>query len=112
MTSGNPKLPETFLEVVKHHKWDFIAYAILAIGLFLSIFAPFWGGLLVGAVIGYYFSGVFKEWYQKFKADIVTDGIFRDFVIIAGVLALLISSFGLCLGVVVGTLVKPYIPQF
>jgi len=108
----DPKIPETFLEVIKHHKWDFIVYAVLAIGLFLSIFVPFWGGLLVGVVIGYYFSAEFKEWYGKFKEDIVTDGIFRDFVIIAGLLALLISSFGLCLGVTVGAIAKPYIPRF
>jgi hypothetical protein len=112
MTPSDPKKPENFLEVVKQHKWDFSIYIILAIGLFLSIFHPFVGGLIVGGVIGLYFSDAFKEMYQRFQADLVTEGIFRDFIIIAGILALLISSFGLCLGVVVGTIVRPLIPKF
>ena len=110
MAAQDPKNPD-FMNIVKAHKWDFISYVILAIGLFLSIYYPFTGGLLVGLVLGVYFASTFKEWFWRFKADLATDGIFRDFVILAGVLALLISSFGMCVGVVIGTIIQPLFPE-
>ena len=112
MANGSgSKQPENFIEMVKQHKWDFISYLILAVGLFLSFFYPIVGGSLVGIVLGIYFSSSIKAAIQSFLNDIVADGIFRDFIILAGVLALLIATPGLCIATVVFAYIAPYLPK-
>lgn len=104
------KSHEGFVEVLRHHKWDFASYLALFIGLLLSIFHHFIGGLLVGLVLGIYFShNIFDAW-KKFREYLLSEGgIFRGFVMIAAGLALFIASPGLCIGTVVGAYGAPYI---
>jgi len=100
---------ENFFQFLMNNKWDAFAYVILFIGLLLSIFEPFVGGLIVGAILGLYFSRQTKESIIKLKEYLVVEGIFRGFVLVAAAIALFIASPGLCIGVCFGAFVKPYL---
>lgn len=104
---------EGFMDVLKHHKWDFVAYLILFIGLLFSIFHSFSGGLLVGLVLGVYFSVAIFAGLRAFRDYLLSEGgIFRGFVIIAAGLALFIASPGLCIGTIAGAYGGPYLIDF
>lgn len=107
---GKPN-QQNMIEFIKEHKWESVAYFLLFCGLILSVFEKTIGGLLVGLILGIYFSDVIKEKAQDFKNFIHDEGIFRGFIVIASLLAMLIIAFGLCIGTIVGALIKPYLPK-
>lgn len=98
---------EGFFDFVQNHKWDSLAYLLLFIGLITSFFNPTTGGLFVGVILGVYFSEVIKSKFQVFQELIEKEGIFHAFVIIAALLALLITTFGLCVGTLIGVFLRP-----
>lgn len=95
---------KSFLE---ENRWDALAYLILFFGLIFSIFERFIGGIIVGIVLGLYFSQEAKDKFAEFKEFLAVEGIFRGFVIVAAIIALLIASPGLCIGVVLGAFLRP-----
>lgn len=104
----NPDSPG-FFNYIKNNKVDVLAYVLLFIGLLLSFFERVIGGLIVGFILGTYFSIEIKEEVEKFKEFISHEGIFRGFVLVAAAVSLMIASPGLCLGTIVGVLVRPFI---
>jgi hypothetical protein len=103
----SPKTHEGFVQFVMNHKWDSVAYLLLFIGLITSFFNPITGGLLVGVILGIYFSEVIKARFEVFREMLEKEGIFHAFVIIAAILALIITTFGLFLGTVIGVFIRP-----
>jgi hypothetical protein len=107
---GKPDQQNMF-EFIKEHKWESVAYFVLFCGLILSVFDKIVGGLIVGLILGIYFSDAIKARVQEFKNFIHDEGIFRGFIVIAAILAMLIIAFGLFIGTLVGALIKPYLPE-
>ena len=111
--SNEPKRPkpfitkEGFFEFVKHHKWDSVAYILIFVGLITSIFHPIVGGFVVGLILGIYYSDQVKLRFDWFKEFIDEYGIFRGFIVVAAILALLITTFGLCVGTLIGVYIRP-----
>jgi len=107
---GGPKKErpvDNLMVFIQENKWDALAYLILFFGLVFSIFERFTGGIIVGCILGIYFSEGIKEKFSDFKEYLADEGIFRGFVIVAAFIALLIASPGLCIGVAFGTILRP-----
>lgn len=98
---------EGFFEFVSTHKWDSIAYLLLFIGLIVMFFHDVIGGLIVGVILGIYFSDNLKSRFEQLKEHVEHEGIFKSFVAVAAVIALFISTLGLCVGTVIGVLLRP-----
>lgn len=97
------------MNFVKDNLWESISYVILFAGLILSIFNPFLGGSLVGIILGIYFSQEILDRSMAFKDLVVREGIFRGFIVIAAVLALLLEAPGLLIGSIIGAWVRPFL---
>lgn len=114
----DPKKEETptekhgFMSFVSDNKWESISYVVLFAGLILSIFDPFLGGSLVGVILGIYFSQEIIDRSMAFKELVVREGIFRGFIVIAAVLALLLEAPGLLLGTIIGAWIRPYLGKY
>ena len=108
----DPSMKESFFEFIQHHKWDAFAYLVLFLGLLVTaIFDRFFGGLLVGLILGIYFSQDLREKVELFKEYLDEHGIFRSFVLIAGGIAMFMASPGLCIGTGLGAFVRPYLGE-
>jgi len=94
---------EEFIELCKSNIGDTVAYIILAISLFYTFFEPFVGGLIVGFISGIYFSSQILLRGQQFREFLITDGIFKSFVLIAAFAAFIITAPGMALGLLLGT---------
>ena len=118
MSSLDPKKPEhephqfshDFFELIHHHKWDAGAYILLFCGLLLCLFKPFLGAAIVGLVVGIYFSRELRDRSIQFKDFIVHEGVFRAYVLIVTLIALLILTPGLIIGFAVGAFIRPAFP--
>ncbi len=97
------------IDVFRANIGDTIAYVIITLGLITSFFEPFIGGIPVGSVMGLYFSKKAFQYAAEFKEFLVQEGIFRGFIIIASVAALVISAPGLCLGILIGSFARPLV---
>lgn len=98
---------DNLLAFIKENKWDSLAYLILFFGLVYSIFERFIGGIIVGCILGIYFSVDLKEKFTVFKEYLANEGIFKGFVILAAAIALFIASPGLCIGIAFGAFLRP-----
>jgi hypothetical protein len=113
MTNPNQKGPEShkqgFMEFIMTHKWDAAAYFLLFIGLISSIFYQITGGFLVGIILGIYFSNEIQKRFTAFKEYLDKEGVFRGFILIGALIALFITTFGLCIGTLVGVFIRPFL---
>lgn len=107
---GNQK--QDFMTFVKNNLGESIAYLVMFAGLIFSIFNPFLGGCLVGVILGIYFSQEILEKMTSFKELVIREGIFRGFIVIAALLALLIEAPGLLIGTLIGAWVRPYLGKY
>lgn len=103
------KVDKSLFTFVKENLWETVSYILLFCGLILSIFSEFFGGLLVGLILGLYFAQEVIDRASAFKEFIGREGIFRGFIIIAAIIALLIEAPGLLIGTVIGTWIRPLI---
>lgn len=97
------------MDLFKSNVTDTIAYIFLAIGLLYCFFEPFVGEIPVGFILGLYFSSYAFRLMALFKEFLITEGIFRGFIVIAGMAALLIAAPGLFIGLAVGIFSRPYL---
>jgi len=102
-----PTMLGSLVDLFKANIFDTLAYVILTVSLILSFFHPFLGGAIVGTIIGLYFSPHFFRLLKEFKEFLLQEGIFRGFIIIAAIAALLISATGLSIGLLFGIFVRP-----
>lgn len=105
-----PKLKamRDMLSLFKDNIGDTVAYLLLAISLLYCFFNSFVGGIPVGFIMGIYFSTHVFRLATQFREFLVTDGIFRGFIIIAAIAALIITAPGLSLGLFLGTFTRPF----
>ena len=111
VTEVKPTVLGGIVDVFKTNMGDTIAYLLLAASLLYCFFEPFIGGIIVGFIIGLYFSKHVFTLAAQFREFLITEGIFRGFIIIAALAALIITAPGLCLGAVVGTFTRPFFGQ-
>lgn len=102
-----PTLLGGVLEAAKHNLGDTIAYIVLLLGLTLTFFHPFYGGFLVGIIMGLYFSRKVFFWFEQFREFVSKEGVFRGFIVIAAIAAFMISAPGICLGLFIGAFARP-----
>lgn len=100
---------EGFVAFFSENRWDAFAYVVLLSGLLITVFEPFFGGLLVGIILGIYFSKGIHEKCVFFKDFLDKEGIFRGFILLAAIMALLMASPGLCIGAAIGAFMRPYL---
>jgi len=95
------------IELCKSNIGDTVAYIVLAISLFYTFFSPLIGGLIVGFILGLYFSPHIFSIAGRFREFLLTDGIFKSFTLIAAVVAFFISAPGMAIGLLLGSVIKP-----
>lgn len=100
---------EGFVQFLLHNKLDAVAYLVLFCGLLLSLFHLFFGGIIVGIILGLYFSKEMQTRLMQFKDFLAHEGVFHGFVVIAAMIALFIASPGLIIGTFCGAFIRPYL---
>jgi hypothetical protein len=103
-----PTMLGGIVNLFKTNIGDTIAYLVLAASLLYCFFEPFIGGLIVGFIMGLYFSHHAFHLATQFREFLITEGIFRGFIIIAALAALIITAPGLSLGFVIGTFTRSF----
>jgi len=95
----------------KSNTRDTIAYVVLIIGVILLFFDPsfFWGGLLVGLVVGFYFASEILGLIKHFNDVIAEQGVVRSLVFGGLMVAFFISAPGIFIGAAVGVAIKKLI---
>jgi hypothetical protein len=103
-----PTMLGGIVDVFKTNMVDTVAYLLLAASLLYCFFEPFIGGVIVGFIMGLYFSRHAFRLAAQFREFLIAEGIFRGFIIIAALAALIITAPGLSLGFIIGTLLRPF----
>ncbi len=86
---------------------DTIAYILLFIGI-IMLFTTyyFWGALIIGMILGFYFAPEFKRLFQNFNEIVESFGIVKSLVIAGTLLAILIVVPGLFIGVALALAIR------
>lgn len=88
------------------NKYDTIAYVVMFVGLLLTIFGNFTGAVMVGLVIGSYYSEFIVDQLKLVTQRVETEGIFKSFVLGGTALAFFIASPGIFLGMGISVIAK------
>lgn len=112
--SVKDKLSDTFEKLkqeglytyAKSNTRDTIAYILLVIGLILLFFAPFYGGILIGLVIGLYFANEILAIVTNINEFIDRQGAVRSLILGALALAFLIAAPSIFIGAAITVLAK------
>ena len=109
MTSQKPdagKNLESLFSYAKNNIVDTIAYILIILGIVLVLFSNFYGGILVGLIVGYYYSAEIISILKNVNQTIHDLGIPRALILGATVLALFISAPGIFIGGAVAAALK------
>lgn len=85
---------------------DSIAYVILIIGIILLFFHPFYGGLLIGIISGFYFSSEILAFIKTANQLIDEQGTVRSLIAGGVLLGFLISAPAIFLGIIIAIAVR------
>jgi hypothetical protein len=77
---------------------DTIAYIAIFIGILLLFFQPFWGGVIIGAVGGFYFADTIIHWLRNFKDYLEEEGTVKAVIVLGVALGFLIGATSFFLG--------------
>lgn len=102
---------DDFMGYVKANTRDTVAYILLIVGLVLIFFNSLWGGLIVGAVAGFYFQKELIDWFKNANEYIETQGLARSVILGGTLLALLIQAPGIIIGVLIVVALSYFIKQ-
>lgn len=99
---------EDLYDYAKHNKRDTAAYVVMILGLILMFFHPvsLFGGILVGLIVGLYFSNEFTSLIKNRKQFIYEKGTVRSLVLAGTALAFLIAAPGIFIGAAITTALK------
>lgn len=97
---------EGLFTYAKSNTRDTIAYILLIVGLILLFFAPFYGGILIGIVIGLYFANEILAVVTNINDFIDRQGVVRSLILGALALAFFIAAPAIFIGAAVTVLVK------
>ncbi len=99
---------EDFCDYAKQNKWDSAALIVLLIGLIAMLFVPLSGGIIVGLVVGLYFSNEIVTLIKNRKQIVYETGTSRSLVFLGTCLAFLIAAPGVFIGAAIVTAVKGF----
>lgn len=83
----------------KTHTKDTIAYVLIVLGIVWLFFKPFYAGLLIGAVVGFYFAKEISAQIKSANDYIEQQGMAKSLILGGTLLALFISAPGIFIGV-------------
>ncbi len=95
--SRSPKV-EGFISFTKSNMGATIAYVVLFIGILLSIFHPFLGGLLIGVIGGIYFGDNILRWVLELSEQMDTEDLIKNLILGGIILGLFVQAPGIVLG--------------
>lgn len=111
-TLNNLKKNEHFDAVYQYaqeNTRDTVAYIVLILGILLIFFKPFWGGLLVGLVVGIYFYNEILAIFQDLNGFIEAQGMVRSLILGGIAVAFFISAPMIFIGAALAVGVKYFI---
>lgn len=80
------------LNFTRTNTLDTFAYIALFIGIILLFFVNFWGGLIIGAVGGFYFADTFIHWLRNFEVYLEKEGMVKVLILLGVALGFLIVA--------------------
>lgn len=86
------------VDFTKSNTMDTIAYIILFVGIVLLFFQEFWGGLIIGAVGGFYFADPIIHWIRTFQEYLEQEGLLKVVILFFVALGFLIVAPAFFLG--------------
>ncbi|CCB91643.1 putative membrane protein [Waddlia chondrophila 2032/99] len=97
---------ESILEYARNNTKDTVAFVLLIIGILWMLGQPFNGGILVGLVVGFYFSKEFISYVKDFNSHLEEQGLAKTVILGGGALALFFLAPGIFIGVAVMAALK------
>lgn len=85
---------------------DTVSYIALIIGIILLFFQPLYGGILIGFIVGIYFSSELLALFKHISDLIDAQGIVRSLIAGGFLLALLISCPALFIGLAIAVALR------
>lgn len=85
---------------------DTVAYIVLIVGLILLFFQPFYGGMLIGLVVGLFFTSEINALFRNVNEIIEKEGMVRSLILGALVLAVFISAPAILIGIAVAVALR------
>lgn len=83
---------QKFMTFAKSNTMDTIAYVALFLGIIMLFFTPFWGGVIIGAVGGFYFADPIIRFVRHFEEYLEQQGIVRVLILLGVALGFLIVA--------------------
>lgn len=102
---------EGFYQFTKTNIGATLAYVVLFLGVLLSIFSPFIGGLLVGIIGGIYFGDFILNWILNAKDQIETKELILNLILGGVILGIFVQAPGIVIGAVAVVAVKYLMSQ-
>lgn len=100
---------ENFFSQASANTRDIIAYVLMILGIILLFVNHMYGGLIIGLVVGVYFSKEIVDLIQNFENFIDDQGLARSIILGGTLLALLILAPALFVGIAVVVLLRMFI---
>lgn len=85
---------------------DTVAYVVLIVGLILLFFQPFYGGILIGLVVGLFFTSEITALSRNVNEIIEKEGMVRSLILGALLLAVFISAPAIVIGTAVAVALR------
>lgn len=104
MSANQPndnKPKDDLLSMARANAKDTIAYILMVIGIILTLFHSFWGGFIVGIVLGYFYKAEIVDAVVNYHRIIDQEGLVKSVILGGALLALFIGSFSLFIGVAI-----------
>jgi len=90
----------------KQNPKDTIAYILLIFGIIFFFFNLFFGSLLIGVVLGYYYFSEFNFVFQHLNEFIEEQGLVRSIVALAALIVIVFGIPGLVIGTIFSILIR------
>jgi len=85
---------------------DTVAYIVLIVGLILLFFQPLYGGMLIGLVVGLFFTSEINALFRNVNEIIAKEGMVRSLILGALILAVFISAPAILIGIAVAVALR------
>jgi len=97
---------DSVLEYARNNTRDTIAFILLIVGILWMLGQPFNGGVLIGLVVGFYFSRELISYVRDFNSYLEEQGLAKTVILGGGALALFFLAPGIFIGVAVMAALK------
>jgi len=97
---------ETLFSYAKSNTMDTIAYVLLILGIVFLFFREFYGGVMIGLVVGVYFSNEIISLVKDCNGYIEKQGMVKSLIVGGTLLALFISAPGIFIGAAIAAGLK------